>query len=100
MDQPAWETTPAGIVLPVQAQPKARRNAVVGVRNGRLLVAVTAPPEHGKANDALRIVLAEALEIKRRQISLIAGATSSLKRFLIVEAELTALQDRIALLPD
>ena len=41
MDQPAWETTPAGIVIPVQAQPKSRRNAVLGVRNGRLLVAVT-----------------------------------------------------------
>lgn len=99
MDQPAWETTPAGIVLPVQAQPKARRNAVLGVRQGRLLVAVTAPPEGGKANDALIVVLANALGIKRRQISLAAGATSPRKRFLIVEANIEQLHGQIAELP-
>lgn len=100
MDQPAWETTPAGIVLPVQAQPKARRNSVLGVRQGRLLVAVTAPPEDGKANDALVVVLADALSIKRRQIALISGATSPRKRFLIVDANLEQVQRRIAELPD
>lgn len=99
MEQPAWETMPAGIVLPVQAQPKARRNAVLGVRQGRLLVAVTAPPEDGKANDALVVVLADALGIKRRQISLTAGASSPRKRFLIAEANLEQLQRCIAELP-
>lgn len=100
MDQPAWETTEAGIVLPVQAQPKSRRNAIVGVRQGRLLVAVTAPPEDGKANDALLMVLVDALGIKRRQISLISGATTPRKRFLIIQASLEQLQARIVQLPD
>jgi uncharacterized protein (TIGR00251 family) len=100
MDQPAWEATSDGIVVPVQAQPKSRRNAIIGVRQGQLLVAVTAPPEDGKANDALLAVLADGLRVKRRQISLISGLTSRRKRFLISEANLQQLEARVAELPD
>jgi len=95
MEQPAWEEIPRGIVLPVQAQPKARCNAVLGVRQGRLLVAVTQPPEQGKANEALIEVLADALAIKRRQITLLSGATSARKRFLVIEADLAQLSARL-----
>jgi uncharacterized protein len=99
MKQPDWETAPEGIVLPVQVQPKSRRNAVLGIRQGRLLVAVTAAPEHGKANDAVFEVLAEFLKLKRRQISLLTGATSPRKRFLISDASLAALRERVEILP-
>ncbi len=91
MDNLAWEITPAGIVLPVQAQPKARRHAVLGLRDGRLLVAVTAAPEQGKANAALMEVLADFFHLKRRQLSLLTGQTSSKKRFLITGAQLDQL---------
>lgn len=37
---------------------------------------VTAPPEDGRANDALIEVLADWLGVKRRQIEIISGATS------------------------
>jgi uncharacterized protein len=39
-----------GVIVPVQAHAGARRNGVLGVRNGMLRVAVTAAPEKGKAN--------------------------------------------------
>lgn len=74
---------PQGAVLPVRAQPGARKNAVVGEFGGALKVAVTAPPEDGRANHALTELLRTALRLKRSQIDLIGGATSRDKRFLI-----------------
>ncbi len=73
----------AGVLLPVQAQPRARRNGVVGEHAGALKVAVTQAPEKGKANDALVKVIAEALSLKRSQIELLSGDTSTRKTFLI-----------------
>lgn len=73
----------AGSVLPVQAQPRARRNGVVGEHAGALKVAVTQAPEKGKANDALIKVLADSLDLKRSQIELLSGDTNTRKTFLI-----------------
>jgi uncharacterized protein (TIGR00251 family) len=72
-----------GCVLPVRAQPGARRAGIQGEQNGALKVAVTAPPEDGRANAALVELLREALSLKRSQVELIAGHTSRDKRFLI-----------------
>jgi hypothetical protein len=72
-----------GTILSVRAQPGARRNAIVGIHAGALRVAVSAPPEKGKANAALQAVLAEALGCKASQVGLLSGETSREKRFLI-----------------
>ncbi len=72
-----------GCILPVRAQPGAKRNAVLGEQGGSLKVAITAPPAEGRANQALLELLREALELKRSQIELIGGATSREKRFLV-----------------
>ena len=42
------------VLLHVRVQPRASREAVVGEVEGRLRVALTAPPVEGAANDALR----------------------------------------------
>ncbi|MCH8830335.1 MAG: DUF167 domain-containing protein [Planctomycetes bacterium] len=83
------------VLLPVQAQPKSRKNAVGGVHNGRLKVAVTPAPEKGKANAALVKVLAEALNLKRSQIELAAGATTTHKVFRITTATTELIRARI-----
>ncbi len=72
-----------GCVLPIRAQPGARKNAVTGEHAGALKVLVTAPPEDGKANKAILEVLREALGLKRSQILLLSGETSREKRILI-----------------
>src|SRR5262245_21760676 len=74
---------PEGIVLPVRAQPGAKKNAIRGEQNGMLKVSVTQVAEKGKANQALVEVLAKGLALKRSQIELIAGETQAQKRFLI-----------------
>ena len=72
-----------GVVVPVLAQPGSKRNAIVVERAGAIRVAVTAPPEKGKANVAIQSVLALALGCKASQITLLSGETSRRKRFLI-----------------
>ncbi|HEV3078577.1 MAG TPA: DUF167 domain-containing protein [Gemmataceae bacterium] len=72
-----------GCILPVHAQPGARRNAIVGEHAGALKVAVTAPPQDGRANQALAEVLREALQLKRAQVELMRGHASREKAFLI-----------------
>jgi hypothetical protein len=61
-----------------------------------LKVAVTAPPEDGKANAALVEVLREALGVKRSQVELIAGATSREKRYLIRGVTKAELGERLS----
>jgi uncharacterized protein (TIGR00251 family) len=74
---------PDGAILAVRAQPNARKNAVLGEHGGALKVAVTAPPEDGRANDALTEVLRDWLGLKRSQVELAAGPTNRNKQFLI-----------------
>lgn len=72
-----------GAILAVRAQPGARKNAVVGEHGGALKVAVTAPPEDGRANAALVEVIRDWLGVKRSQVELAGGMTNRNKQFLI-----------------
>jgi uncharacterized protein (TIGR00251 family) len=83
MDVLALEQTPEGVLLPVQAQPKSRKNMLAGWHAGRLKVCVTQAPEKGKANQALMKLLVKALGLKRSQVELLSGETTPLKMFRI-----------------
>ena len=65
-----------GISFSIRATPRAKRNQVTGIVNGALKVSVTAPPEDGRANEAVIEVLADWLGIKRRQIEILSGASN------------------------
>ncbi len=79
----ALEPHPQGTVLPVRAQPGAKRNEIRGEHGGMLRVAVTQAPEKGKANRALIELLAKALGLRKAQIELVSGETSAQKRFVV-----------------
>jgi uncharacterized protein (TIGR00251 family) len=85
-----------GVLLPVRAQPGARREAIVGEHGGELKVAVSQPPEKGKANERIVEVLCEELSLRRSQIELVAGETSRSKKFVITGVSLEELQQRLA----
>jgi uncharacterized protein (TIGR00251 family) len=87
---------PRGIIVPVLAQPGSKRTGIIGERAGALRVAVTAPPEKGKANVAIQAVLALALSCKASQITLLSGETSRRKRFLIDGITADELNRRLA----
>lgn len=60
------------------------------MHDGRLKVAVTAPPVDGEANAAVIELLAKELGIPRRQIEVIAGASSRRKTVRIECADAQA----------
>ena len=92
---------PEGVILPVRAQAGARDNAIRGLQEGALRVAVTQVAEKGKANTAVTDVLCKSLSLKRSQVTLIAGETSPRKRFLIRGIQVKELTARIRrALPD
>lgn len=87
-----------GSILPVVAQPGARREGVLGVRAGALRVAVTAPPDKGKANAAIQSLLASALGCKAAHVMLVSGSASRQKRFRIAGIGPDDLRRRLAAL--
>ena len=82
---PFLEPHTLGVVLSVQARPGGSRNGITGIQGNALKVMVTQIPEKGKANRVLCEVLAEGLGVRKSQIELLAGETSSRKKFLIRE---------------
>jgi uncharacterized protein (TIGR00251 family) len=68
----------------VRVQPRASRSAVDGRYGDALKVRISSPPVDGAANDALIDVLAKALDVPRRSVRIVAGATSRMK---IVEVD-------------
>ena len=76
------ETT-GGVLLPVLAQPRASRDAVAGVHEGRLKLQLKAPPVEGAANEAAQKFLAKRLGLPRSQVTLKQGATGRRKTFRV-----------------
>jgi len=86
-DAPHIQRTEDGSSLEVRVTPKAGRDRVLGVRNHVLCVAVHAPPEKGKANQALLRFLAKILGVSRSSLDLLSGDTSRNKRIGIAGLE-------------
>ncbi len=89
-----------GAVIRVRAAPGASRERLVGVHGDALKIAVSAPPEKGKANARLLLVLAGALGVPARTLRLVAGETSRDKMVLVSGFTVTALRDRLGALLD
>lgn len=69
----------------VRLIPRASRAALAGVRDGALVVRVTAAPVDNAANRALTGMLGKALRIGATSVRIESGATSSRKRLSVPE---------------
>jgi len=99
----AWVATPNGVVITVRLTPKGGRDAIDGIEtlsdgNNVLKVRVRAIPSEGEANAALGRVLAKALAVPSRDVEIIRGHTSRIKRVKISgnAAALTLALEKIA----
>ncbi len=70
-------------MIRVKAVPGARRDQVAGLLGDRVKIRVAAPPEAGKANRAISTLLAQAIGVKARQVTLVSGSASPEKTFLV-----------------
>ena len=69
--------------LDVRVIPRAARDELAGLRDGRLLVRVTAPPLDGRANAAVCALLAKAAGVPKGAVCVVRGAGSRDKRVRI-----------------
>ena len=71
------------VTLEILVQPRASRAKIGPMHDGRLKIAVTAPPVDGEANAAVIELLADRLGIARGDIAVITGASSRRKTLRI-----------------
>jgi len=83
------------VVLAVKAVPGATRTRVAGLLGDRLKITVAAPPEKGKANDAICELLGRLCGVSAKAITVERGLTNPLKTVRI--AGVTLAQVRQAL---
>ena len=93
---PAWaRLAPDGkaILINIKAIPGAKRNEISGVlgegEQARLKIRISAPPEDGKANKAICKLIAKAMGVKPREVSVVVGPANPEKTLRIesVDAE-------------
>jgi len=82
--------------LRLRVSPEARRSGVVGRHGEAWKVRVTAAREGGKANDAVLELLAQALDVPRRSLDLVAGRASRDKVVVIQGLTTTEAESRLA----
>jgi uncharacterized protein (TIGR00251 family) len=85
-----------GVKLNVRVIPRASRNAVEGIRDGRLVVKVTAPPVDAAANDAVIALLAGTLGVPKRQLAIATGASSRSKTIQIAGTAAETIRARLS----
>lgn len=89
-----------GVIIAVKAQPGARHDALRGLHDGMLKIAVRQVAEKGKANDAVCGVLAQVLGITASHVVLVGGATQTRKRLLIRGLTVGQIRERLSVALD
>lgn len=74
-----------GVTVDLRVQPRARRSALAAA-DGALKAEVTAPPEDGKANQAVIALLAETWRLPKSSFDVIKGQTARAKTIRVTGA--------------
>jgi uncharacterized protein len=94
--EPKDDPEEVDIVLRVHVQPGAGRTEVVGRYGDALKVKVAAPPEGGRANEAVAQLLAATLGVAPSNVTLASGEASRAKRFRIGPVEVSVVRRLLA----
>ena len=89
-----------GCTFAVRVRAGGRRNHAGGAQEGALRVEVTTAPEKGKANQAVRKLLAKALGVPAGTLELVSGETCPAKVFRVEGCEPEALREKLAALAE
>jgi uncharacterized protein (TIGR00251 family) len=84
------------ITIDVLVQPRASRAKIGPRHDGRIKIAVTAPPVDGEANAAVIELLAKSLGIARSAVEVIAGASSRRKTLRVAGVTAAQIEELLA----
>jgi uncharacterized protein (TIGR00251 family) len=84
------------ITIDILVQPRASRAKIGPMHDGRLKIAVTAPPVDGEANAAVIDLVARQLGIARGDVEVVAGASSRRKTLRIANATAQQIAELVA----
>lgn len=90
------ELTAAGVVIRVKVVPGASRDQIVGLLGEALKVKTAAPPEGGKANAAVCRIIAEALGVSERDVSVVAGHSQANKKIEVRGVTVEQVRERLS----
>ena len=90
------EPTADGVAITVRVIPRASRSGLAGTRGDAVLVRLQSPPVEGAANDELVALLASALRVPKRAVSIVAGDRSRQKRVRVVGIDVATAASRLA----
>ena len=82
-------------VIQVRVSIKSSRNEILGEENGVYKVKVCAPPVEGKANKALKTMLAKKLRLPKSSVEIVSGERSRLKTVRILGANADDIRSRL-----
>jgi uncharacterized protein (TIGR00251 family) len=89
---------PGGVFIDVRVVPRSGRSTIAGSRDGALLVRLTAPPVEGAANAELIAILAEALGVPKRSVTIASGEHSKRKRIEVTGISERQIREKLGLL--
>ena len=84
-----WRVDGDALVLTVKVQPGAKSDALAGVQGGALKIKLNAPAIEGRANEALRIFLAECFQTSKSRVEILHGQTGRLKQVRVTGARVS-----------
>jgi uncharacterized protein (TIGR00251 family) len=84
------------ITVDILVQPRASRPRIGPLHDGRIKIAVTAPPVDGEANAAVIELLARRLGVARGDIAVVAGAGSRRKTLRIANVTRAQIEELLA----
>ena len=92
-----YDVSGEDMVVRVHVQPGAGRTAVAGRHGDALKIKVGAPPEGGRANEAVVALMAEILGVPAASVTVVGGATSRSKRIRVTGLGASDLERRLEL---
>lgn len=87
--------TSRGVRVCVKVVPGSSRNRLAGLVGNRLKVTVTAPPEGGRANQAVCQMLGDVFGVTKRNIEVVEGNTRPQKTIEVYGIDLCTARNRL-----
>ena len=89
-----------GVRLETRVTPRASCNRIDGVRDGRLVIKVTAPPVDHAANGAVIELMAAVLGLPKRAVTVVAGEQARTKSLAVEGISESEIRRRLSAILD